>query len=391
MRIGVVIPSSNTVLEREFSQLVARMDGMTLHVSRVPVLRTGAEAESSEQFDPRAMVTSARFLREAAVDVVAWAGTSGSWLGLERDARIIDALEQEVGVPATTSTIALLAACDAFGAERIGLLTPYTDALGSRIVSTYETHGVHVVAQRHLGVSDYCAFGSVPGSVIRQLIQEVSTDEANASMVPCTNLRVTPLVADLEERLSVPVFDSIGVTLWGALQRVGREVSLRANGAVLATGSVRAALSAVCDRLLTTTDAHRVTIRIDAPHLGAAVDRAVAEAAKANIPRIAHDATLDQRGLNTVRWLEQWRVPLIQDNFANEPFPPGALVTIYGVRSQMLSPLATSTLSRTLPGWISVHSTTERHWSADNRDALARATQEVNALLDLGAASIRLA
>src|SRR5438874_2660889 len=110
-RIGMIVPSSNTCLEPVTSRILyGERTDVTAHFARVPVTRIALDDGSDAQFDPAPMLQAARRLAEAKVDVIAWNGTSGSWLGADRDRRLCTAIEQATGVPATTSTLALLAA-----------------------------------------------------------------------------------------------------------------------------------------------------------------------------------------------------------------------------------------------------------------------------------------
>jgi maleate isomerase len=377
-RIGMIVPSSNTVLEPEMARLAARLDGVTVHGSRLRVLRIGLDDEASAQFDPGSVRATAELLADAGVEVVVWGGTSGSWLGLEHDQGVVAALEDATSVPATTTTVATLDACRAYGVERVALLTPYTADVGDRIAEQLPSQGVAVVSSRHLGISDNRAFAEVSPDELRRAAAEACGDGAQALLIQCTNLRGGPLVADLEASLGIPVFDSVAVTLWGALRLQRRPLSMDGEGTLLAHGGVRAELAELGADLLRSCDADRVTVRLDAPALGLDVDITVGEAVRAGVRRLGGDRTLDQRALETVRWLEDHRQPLVQPDFESPPIPPAALRDVYGVKAQMLGPVE---VGGALVGWVSVHSVTERPWSSADVSALEQAASNVEGLL----------
>jgi maleate isomerase len=141
-------------------------------------------------------------------------------------------------------------------------------------------------------------------------------------------------------------------------------------------------LASICNHLLRGTGADRATIRLDADELGLKVDLTAAEAVASGTPSIAADCSLDQRALDTVRWLASNRRVLVQPHFRDAPFPPPALVQIYGVKAQILAPVLEGDA---LVGWVSVHSTVPRPWSVDDVAAAERAAAEtatcVNAAL----------
>ncbi|WP_258064514.1 hypothetical protein [Arthrobacter sp. ZGTC131] len=113
------------------------------------------------------MRAAAQLLATADVDVIAWNGTSGSWLGADHDRELVREIGDATGIPATTSTLAYMAAFKAFGTERIGLFTPYTEDVNQAIVASYERDGIKTVGQRCLGLSDNESFGRVTDDEMR--------------------------------------------------------------------------------------------------------------------------------------------------------------------------------------------------------------------------------
>lgn len=233
IRIGIVVPSSNTALEPEAYRLVATAPATTLHFSRVSVTRISTDAADSAQFDALAMSEAAGLLGDARVDVVAWGGTAGSWLGLEHDRGLVEAIAKAAGAPATTSTLALLEACGVLGVKRVGLVTPYTGEVVSLIRSTYEAAGLGIAGEAHLGLTDNFAFGDVGEVELRALAGRASIGGAEAVLVVCTNLRATGQVPSLEASLGLPVVDSIAATVWHAAVIGGHSLSIRGFGRLM--------------------------------------------------------------------------------------------------------------------------------------------------------------
>ncbi|MER5208519.1 GAF domain-containing protein [Streptomyces sp. NPDC002825] len=380
IRIGMLTPSSNTCLEPVTYRLLAGAgDLASAHFARVPVTRIALDGGSDAQFAPEPMLAAARQLADARVDVIAWNGTSGSWLGVDHDRRLAAAITAETGVPATTSTLALLDACAAYGVTRLGLAVPYTRDVAERIVTTYAAEGLDCSLAEPFGVHDNEAFARIPEPEVARQIEQAGAGDAHAVAVVCTNVYGAGAAAGLEAVLGIPVFDSVTATLWKALDLAGAHPVLEGHGDLLRSGALRAGFQRALTGLRTAIGADRTTLRLDVPGHGLHVDLTAGEALGPGVRSIRRDAGLDQRRLNTVEWLEEHRLPLVQPHFRDDPKPPQALIDVYGVRAQMLAPVVRDT---DMTGWISAHSLAEREWDAADRAVMAAAIAEVHQLLD---------
>jgi maleate isomerase len=164
------------------------------------------------------MRRAAELLATADVDVIAWNGTSGSWLGPDHDRRIAAEITAATGVPATTSTLAYLDAFSQFGIETIGLLTPYTEDVNLQVIARYAREGIRAKGHRFLGLTDNESFARVPPEELVPGSLALARESPDALVYLCTNLWGAQIVGDIEGRMGVPVLDSVAVTLWRCLQ-----------------------------------------------------------------------------------------------------------------------------------------------------------------------------
>ena len=140
------------------------------------------------QFDPSNMLPAADLLADAKVDAMAWNGTSASWLGIERDRSLCEAISARTGKPATTSTLACIDAVRSSGAQRVGFVTPYTDDVQRRIGKVWADEGIACHAERHLGLRDNFSFGEVTPAEIADMIRAVAAEGCDAIVILCTNM-----------------------------------------------------------------------------------------------------------------------------------------------------------------------------------------------------------
>ena len=227
----MLTPSSNTVLEPVTTALLAgrpvsklavsmpdvSMPDVSMHVSRFRVTEIALSENASKQFDESAMLTAAELLADAKVDVIAWNGTSASWLGFDRDERLCERITAATGVPACTSVLAFREILALTSVTRLGLVTPYAPDVQARIIDNWADAGIQCAAERHLDLADNFAFATVEDIEIARLVREVARDGCEAIAILCTNLRGALVAAGLEAELGLPVYDSVAVTLWKCL------------------------------------------------------------------------------------------------------------------------------------------------------------------------------
>src|SRR3954452_22838289 len=105
----MLTPSSNTELEPLTAEML-RGQPVSAHFARFRVLAINLGATATAQFDPAPVIAAAELLADAKVHAICWNGTSGAWLGLEQDRALAAAITARTGIPATTATLALMAA-----------------------------------------------------------------------------------------------------------------------------------------------------------------------------------------------------------------------------------------------------------------------------------------
>ncbi|TMI98544.1 MAG: Asp/Glu/hydantoin racemase [Alphaproteobacteria bacterium] len=219
--LGMLTPSSNTILEPVTTAMLAGLAEVTAHFSRFKVTEIALSGPALAQFDDAEILRAAELLAHARVNVIAWNGTSSGWLGFERDVRLCERITQATGIPACTAMLALNELLARTGAQRIGFVTPYLDDVQARINANYAQAGYTVVADRHLGMRDNFSFSEIGAGELRAMTREVAAAQPDAIAIVCTNMRGAPLAEELEARHGIPVYDTVATTVWKSLQVAG--------------------------------------------------------------------------------------------------------------------------------------------------------------------------
>lgn len=225
IRLGMLTPSSNTALEPITYAMLGGIDDVTAHFARFKVTEIALSEQALRQFDASEIVRAAELLAHAKVDVIAWNGTSASWLGFDRDESLCEQITAATGIKACTTVLAYRDLLRRIGAKRIGLVTPYRRDVQDKIIANWSSEGLNCFAERHLALQDNFSFAEVSEAEVARLIEEVVREGCDAAVVLCTNMRGAGAAERLERGYGVPVLDSIAVTLWACLTAAGCDPS----------------------------------------------------------------------------------------------------------------------------------------------------------------------
>ena len=230
IRLGVLVPSSNTNLEPLTCSMLSSLGDVSVHFSRFPVTQIALSQQALSQFNDTAILAAAKLLADAQVDVIGWSGTSAGWLGFDVDERLCSSIEQATGIKATTSVLALNKLLDivrgkSSQALQFGLVTPYLDDVQAAIVSTYGKAGYEVMAESHLNKSINVEMGKVSEDTLDGQLEEVIGQLGQGTKVIstfCTNLRAAQRVKNWEVKYEgLYVFDTTATVVWDMLRMTG--------------------------------------------------------------------------------------------------------------------------------------------------------------------------
>ncbi len=220
-RLGMLTPSSNTVVEPVTTDIIRALPDVTAHFARFTVTEISMTQEALDQFTPEPFMHAAQQLADARMHAIVWNGTSAAWKGFEQDDVLCSAISERFGVPATASMLAMNAIMDATQVKRFALVTPYIDAIQEKIVENYVGSGYTIAAERHIGISENFAFSEIPAQDITAMARAVAAEKPEAILIVCTNLNAAQLVEDLERELEIPIYDSLSAVVWHSLKLAG--------------------------------------------------------------------------------------------------------------------------------------------------------------------------
>ncbi len=216
-RLGFLVPSANSVVERDTR--IALPAGTSAHFARMKLTRDTPEGISGlVNHVPQA----AGELADAAVDVVGFACTTGSLDGgLGYDRKIIDTIERETGIRATTTSTSVVHGLRELRIQRPVIISPYEEWLNAKVVTFLEGSGFQVAAVMGFGLpAPRDVAGVTPAQILDAARREDRAD-ADGVFISCTDFRGLEAAEMVEQALGKPVVTSNQATIWEMLSIVG--------------------------------------------------------------------------------------------------------------------------------------------------------------------------
>jgi len=227
LRLGLLLPSSNTAMEEELAQMIPGND-VTVHASRVRLSDVTPEAlvEMENNSEEAALE-----LADAGVDIIEY--TCSSKIGYEHEKEFAARLEKLTKVRAVPYTEGVVEGLKVLGARRIAVATPYIREVDELETEFYEAAGFDIVNIQGLGIVDNVTSGLVSPDSWRTFVKEVDRPDADAIFISCTQSRTIEAVEDLERELDKPVLAANVAALWIMLKKTGYDKPIKGYGRLL--------------------------------------------------------------------------------------------------------------------------------------------------------------
>ena len=222
-KLGILVPSINYVMEPELNKMAP--EGVSVHATRLKAERKeyGSKKDISNFFVSMAENAEKEAeLLGCVADVIGFGCTSGSFFrGMKWNENLIKRIEKVAGVPATTTSTAMLEALKEMGIKKLGLATPYSEVTNRLEKKFLEDNGFKVISMRSCGCTVHGTMGEYSPYVAYRLGKEVNTKEADGIFISCTNFRTIEILEKLERDINKPVISSNSATMWKMLRMAG--------------------------------------------------------------------------------------------------------------------------------------------------------------------------
>lgn len=239
LRVGLVVPSSNTTMETEIPEMFRRAERehgtrVTFHSSRMRLLKV--TAEELRKMDAQAD-RCALELADAGVDTLAYACLVAV---MSQGPEYAEALEERLAalggeeMNVITSACALIEGIRALGARRISMIAPYKKELTEMVVSCIEQAGIEVIDAISLEVTDNRQVGDLDPMALVDVAKKLNVRGADAVVLSaCVQMPSLEAIPVVEATLGIPVLSAATATTYELLNSLGLPTVVRGAGALL--------------------------------------------------------------------------------------------------------------------------------------------------------------
>ncbi|SHH00693.1 maleate cis-trans isomerase family protein [Marivita hallyeonensis] len=236
LQVGVLALQADESLEPDLRRMIP--DDVEYLVSRVPSDVT-VSRETLRAMEGRITGAASLLPRGAEIAAVAYGCTSASAeIGSERVGALVQA---GVATPYVTEPLsAVIAACRALQVTRIGVISPYVEAVSDQLRHALSEAGLKVTAFASFEEAEEARVVRIaPASLEAAAVEMGRSETCDAVFLSCTNLRTLDVIEVVEERIGKPVLSSNQALIWHLAQLAGFADRVRGVGRVFATTLAR--------------------------------------------------------------------------------------------------------------------------------------------------------
>ncbi|MGB0506009.1 MAG: maleate cis-trans isomerase family protein [Pikeienuella sp.] len=221
-RIGVLVPYTNCNLEGDFALMCPR--GVSFHYARlggydieeIPDDKQMAGLGASDLSEPLRLIKGVR------PHAILYGCTSATLThGPSFDRDLAGQITGD-GIVSITAAGSLIHALRTIGVTRVGFASPYVGAINDQAAAFLASEGIETVSRADIGrdLGNY-GQGELTPDEVYALALRANTDDVQALVLSCTDMRSVEVVERLEAATGKPVITSNQAMLFQTMQALG--------------------------------------------------------------------------------------------------------------------------------------------------------------------------
>ncbi len=245
-RIGLIVPSSNTTMEKEIPEMLGRRQSMiagetfTFHSSRMRMKTVSKEELSQMDIESDRCALE---LSDANCDLLAYAClvaimSQGSSYHITSEKRLTEIVHKNGhSSPVISSAGALVNAVEVLGVKKVAIITPYMKPLTQLVIDYLESFGIQVVDSISLEVSDNLEVGRLDPLNLVNIVKRLDLTEADAVILSaCVQMQSLPAIDIVEKEVNLPVLSAATATVYHTLKQLDLQTYVPKAGKLLSGG-----------------------------------------------------------------------------------------------------------------------------------------------------------
>jgi maleate isomerase len=221
LRVGLIVPSLNTIAEDDFRSYCP--DGVSYHVHRIRLRKeAGRVTMDSLTRAYREATDEASYLKDLSPDAIAFNCTGASVAsGKDCDVRLAQRMSEVLEIRSTNTMLAIKQALRALKADAILHVCPFSDEFSRVERQSLLDSGFNVLRTVSLGFTDAKAAAQMEPAEIARVVRQQVDGDTRAVLLSCANVRAFEAADELERALDLPVVTSNQAMLWSVLNAAG--------------------------------------------------------------------------------------------------------------------------------------------------------------------------
>jgi maleate isomerase len=230
-RIGKVSPSRGDTYIYEFYQIVPENILLTQVATKVKALTKENFERAFSAYEEAALT----LVEEGAETLIFGGGPVFVSQGSGSEETLRSRLRKATSLPVTMEFSSASDACHALGIKRLGIISPYREALNGLIQSYFKEKGFQVPLIRGLGIERNIDIGNLPENASLDLTMAAFREgpEVDGFYITCSRWRSASNIARLEKETGRPVVTSVQATIWSAFTSIGIKDRIEGYGKLL--------------------------------------------------------------------------------------------------------------------------------------------------------------
>lgn len=242
-RIGLIVPSSNTTMEKEIPEMLGRRQRMfesetfTFHSSRMRMKTVSKEELIQMDIESDRCALE---LSDAQCDSLAYAClvaimSQGSHYHITAERRLTEIVHNNgLASSVISSAGALVNAVDVLGVKKVAMITPYMKPLTQLVIDYLEFFGIQVVDSISLEVSDNLEVGRLDPLNLIDIAKQLDLTDADAVILSaCVQMQSLPAIDIVEKELNLPVLSAATSTVYQILKQLNIQTYVPKAGKLL--------------------------------------------------------------------------------------------------------------------------------------------------------------